>query len=70
MLDVSRKAKYEKRFAAIESSFRIEGMDPSGDCVYETAKTAVLSGEMTPKQALAFAVQRSVAARVLAAASR
>jgi hypothetical protein len=70
MLDVSRKAKYEKRFAAIESSFRIEGMDPSGDRVYETAKAAVLSGEMTPKQALAFAVQRSAAARVMAAASR
>jgi hypothetical protein len=70
MVDVSRKAQYEKRFAAIESSFRIEGMDPSGDRLYEAAKAAVLSGEMTPKQALAFAVKRSASARVFAVASR
>jgi hypothetical protein len=70
MLDVSRKAQYEKRFAAIESSFRIEGMDPSGDRLYEAAKAAILSGEMTPKQALACAVQRSATVRVQAAASR
>jgi hypothetical protein len=70
MLDKKRKARYEERFAAIESSFRIEGMDPSGDPVYEAAKARVLAGAETPKQALAFAIKRSASAPVSAAASR
>jgi hypothetical protein len=65
MLDEKRKARYLKRFAAIESSFRIEGMDPSGDQIYNAAKAGVLSGRMTPQQALRFAVQRSIPAREL-----
>jgi hypothetical protein len=65
MRDKKRKEQYEKKFAAIESSFRIEGMDPSGDLIYEAAKAGVLSGRMTPRQALSFAVQRSSPARQL-----
>jgi hypothetical protein len=59
MLHPVQKQLYQKRFAVIESSFRVEGMDPSGDAIYETAKNGILSGELTPKQALSFVVQRS-----------
>lgn len=59
MLHPVQKKRYEKRFSTIESSFRIEGMDPSGDAIYRTAKARVLAGSMTPKQALKFVVQRS-----------
>jgi hypothetical protein len=54
-----QKLRYQKRFSAIEASFRIEGMDPSGDPLYEQAKELVLTGEMTPRQALEFVVLRS-----------
>ena len=56
MLNPAQKERYRKRFSTIESSFRIEGMDPSGDPVYEEVKARVLAGEMTPKQALAHLV--------------
>jgi hypothetical protein len=59
MLHPVQKQHYKKRFAAIESSFRVEGMDPSGDTIYEAAKAGILSGELTPKQALSSVVQRS-----------
>jgi hypothetical protein len=57
MLSPIQKERFLKRFAAIESSFRIEGMDPAGDPIYEKAKRAVLAGELTPKQALDIVVQ-------------
>jgi hypothetical protein len=59
MLHPVQKQRYKKRFSTIESSFRVEGMDPSGDAIYETAKAGILSGELTPKQALSLVVQRS-----------
>jgi hypothetical protein len=59
MLDPVQKRRYQKRFSAIESSFRIENMDPSGDEIYEEAKARVLAGELTPKQALASVVEQS-----------
>ncbi|HEY3990749.1 MAG TPA: hypothetical protein VGM02_15710 [Acidobacteriaceae bacterium] len=65
MLDERRQERLKKRFAAIESSFRIEGMDPSGDAIYEQAKASVLAGRMTPKQALSFAVEHSLPAQRL-----
>lgn len=70
MLNKEQRAQYEKRLAAIESSFRLEGMDPSGDPVYEAAKSRLLSGDVTPKQALDFAVRRSISMPVPKAASR
>jgi hypothetical protein len=63
MVHPVQKERYEKRFLTIESSFRIEGMDPSGDAIYEKAKAQVLSGDLTPKQALSFVVQRSASRR-------
>ena len=59
MLNPIQKKRYQKRFLTVESSFRIEGMDPSGDDLYESAKASILAGEMTPKQALAYVVERS-----------
>ena len=59
MLHPVQKKRYEKRFSTIESSFRIEGMDPSGDAIYESAKARVLSGSITPKQALEVVAQKS-----------
>jgi hypothetical protein len=59
MLNPAQKQRYQKRFSAIESSFRIEGMDPSGDPAYEEVKARVLAGEMTAKQALAHLVNSS-----------
>lgn len=59
MKDSTQKQRYAKRFSAIESSFRVEGMDPSGDPIYEAAKAGVLSGELTPKQALTLVVEQS-----------
>ena len=59
MLHPVEKQRYEERFSTIESSFRIEGMDPSGDEIYEKAKAQVLSGELTPKEALSFVVENS-----------
>ncbi len=61
MLHPVQKKRYQKRFATIESSFRIEGMDPSGDAIYQSAKASILAGEMTPKQALAHVVEQSAA---------
>ena len=61
MLDAKQLQIYRKQFSGIEASFRIEGMDPSGDAVYEQAKAAVLAGETTPKQALEFAVEQTAA---------
>jgi len=45
MPNPAQKQRYQKRFSAIESSFRIEGMDPSGDPAYEEVKARVLAGE-------------------------
>jgi hypothetical protein len=59
MLHPIQRERYQKRFSTIESSFRIEGMDPSGDPVYQQAKAKVLAGDLTPKQALSFVVQQS-----------
>jgi hypothetical protein len=67
MLNPAQKQRYQKQFSAIESSFRIEGMDPSGDPVYEEVKARVLAGEMTPKQALAHLVAYSRSRRQVAA---
>ncbi len=51
MLSPIQKKRYEKRFATIESGFRVEGTDPIHDAVYREAKAQVLRGEMTLKQA-------------------
>ena len=59
MLDRDQKKRYEERFSSIESSFRIEGMDPSGDAIYRSAKAQVLAGTLTPKEALAFVLKQS-----------
>jgi hypothetical protein len=71
MLNPIQKGRYQKGFSIIESSFRVEGMDPSGDVIYEEAKAKVLSGDMTPQEALSFVVQRTVNhhKKVLAAAA-
>ena len=66
MLNPAQRQRYQKRFSTIESSFRIEGMDPSGDPVYEDVKARVLAGEMTPKQALAQLVNSSRSRRRVA----
>lgn len=60
MLNPIQKNRYQKRFSTIEASFRIEGMDPSGDAIYEAAKERVLSGSLTPKEAVAFVVKGTV----------
>jgi len=59
MLNPIQKKRYRKRFSAIESSFRVEGMDPIHDIVYRNAKAQILRGTMTPKQALAYVVEQS-----------
>jgi hypothetical protein len=59
MLSPVQKEKYRERFSAIESNFRIEGMDPSEDAIYRSAKEAVLAGSMTPKQALAYVIDQT-----------
>ncbi len=59
MLDSIQRKRYAKRFSAIESSFRIEDMDPSHDSIYQEAKTHILAGRMTPKQALSFVIKQS-----------
>jgi hypothetical protein len=59
MLHPVQKQRYQKRFSTIESSFRIEGMDPTGDAIYQKAKAQVLCGNLTPKQAVKFVVQGS-----------
>lgn len=59
MLNRLLDKRYRKRFSAIEASFRIEGMDPSGDVIYEVAKAKVLRGEMTPQEAHSFVVQQT-----------
>ena len=69
MLSEAQKGLYLKRFLSIESSFRIEGMDPSGDAIYETAKAKILAGEMTPKQALAYVVEQSAVRPSVAASA-
>ncbi|MFY9746188.1 MAG: antitoxin VbhA family protein [Acidobacteriaceae bacterium] len=58
-MDPVQRKQYQRRFSTIEASFRIEGMDPSGDALYETAKAKVLSGEMTPEEAHAFVVRQT-----------
>ena len=59
----AQKKLRQKRFTAIEASFRIEGMDPGADPVYKRAKAAVLSGSVTPRQALADVVAQSTPRR-------
>jgi len=59
MLHPVQQRRYQKRFSAIEASFRIEGMDPSGDAIYEKAKAKVMAGEMTPQEAHSFVVQQT-----------
>jgi hypothetical protein len=66
MLNPVQRQRYQKRFSTIESSFRIEGMDPSGDPVYEEVKARVLAGELTAKQALAQLVEYSRSSRRVA----
>jgi hypothetical protein len=69
MLDPVQRKRYQGRFSTIEASFRIEGMDPSGDAIYETAKAKVLSGEMTPQEAHSFVVRETAdRSRLVAAA--
>ena len=63
MLNPVQKKRYQKRFLAIEASFRIEGMDPSGDAIYQSAKARVLTGAMTPQQALAYVTEQSMSHR-------
>ncbi len=59
MVNPIQKNRYEKQFSTIESSFRLEGMNPSGDAIYEYAKAAVLDGTMTPEQALVYVAEQS-----------
>jgi hypothetical protein len=59
MLDPMQKQRYQERFATVESSFRLEDMDPGNDEIYRDAKAQVLAGTMTPKQALAYVLQAS-----------
>jgi hypothetical protein len=68
MLDPVQRMRYQKRFSTIEASFRIEGMDPSGDAIYARAKAKVLSGEMTPQEAHAFVVRQTADRHKLTAA--
>jgi hypothetical protein len=69
MLHPVQQKRYQKRFSTIEASFRIEGMDPSGDAIYETAKAKVLSGEMTPQEAHSFVVKQTAKRNKFAAAA-
>jgi hypothetical protein len=59
MLNPIEKKRYQERFATIESSFRVEGMDPIEDAVYREAKARLLRGEMTPKQALTYVFEET-----------
>lgn len=59
MLNPIQKKRYEKRFSTIEASFRIEGMDPSSDPVYLSAKRQVLDGTLSPREAVSFVVMQS-----------
>ncbi len=59
MINPAQEQKYRKQFASVESSFRIEGMDPSDDPIYRRAKEAILAGTMTPDQALTYVVQET-----------
>ncbi len=59
MLSDDQKKLYQRRFSAIESSFRIEGMDPSEDAIYRRAKADVLAGKLTAKQALAYVIEQT-----------
>jgi hypothetical protein len=59
MLHPVQQKRYQKRFSTVEASFRIEGMDPAGDAIYEAAKAKVLAGEMTPQGAHSFVVQQT-----------
>jgi hypothetical protein len=61
MLNSDQKQQYLERFATIESSFRVEGMDPSGLPAYEEAKARILSGELTPEQAVELVCERTAA---------
>jgi hypothetical protein len=67
MLHPVQRQRYQKRFSTIEASFRIEGMDPSGDAIYEKAKAKVLAGDMTPQEAHSFVVQQTVNRHKIAA---
>jgi hypothetical protein len=69
MLHPVRRQRYQRRFSTIEASFRIEGMDPSGDAIYEKAKAKVLAGEMTPQEAHSFVVQQTANRHKVAAAA-
>jgi len=70
MLGPVQRKRYQKRFSTIEASFRIEGMDPSGDAIYEKAKAKVLSGEMTPQEAHTFVVRQTKERSKLTTAAR
>jgi hypothetical protein len=69
MLNPVLEKRYQKQLAAIEASFRVEGMDPSEDPVYQSAKAKVLAGEMTPKQALTYVIEQSALQRASLAAT-
>lgn len=69
MLNPIQRKRYQKRFSTIEASFRIEGMDPSGDAIYEMVKAKVLQGEMTPQEAHSFVVQQTADKHRLVAAT-
>jgi hypothetical protein len=69
MLHPVQRQRYQKRFSTIEASFRIEGMDPSGDAIYEKAKAKVLAGEMTPQEAHSFVVRQTANRYKVAAAA-
>ena len=69
MLNPVQKKRYQKRFSAVESSFRIEGMDPSRDAIYRHAKQQVLDGKMTPKEALDYVIEHSASCQTKIAVS-
>ena len=69
MLNPIQRKRYQKRFSTIEASFRIEGMDPSGDAIYEMVKAKVLDGEITPREAHSLVVQQTVDKHKLVAAT-
>jgi hypothetical protein len=58
-LSPTQQKQYLKRFATIESSFRVEGMDAIDDDAYRHAKAQILQGKMTPRQALEYVVEHS-----------
>lgn len=53
------RAELIAAYRSAEANCNLEGMDPSGDAVYEAAKARVLAGEMTPEEGLQWLVEQS-----------